>query len=135
MPLSVFTTISLLYLVRSAARIVSLLLLFLIIGFVAMEGFPNPRELTGIERLLGIAFVAMTAGLAVGWWRELAGGILILGGFFSFMGIEYVSSGDAGMGGMFMLFPLAGVLYLVFWQLTRRKRSPRVDARNGPPPS
>jgi hypothetical protein len=134
-PLSTFTQISLLYLVRSAARMVSLLLLLLIIGFIAVEGFPKPSELTGSERLLGIAFIVMTAGLAVGWFRELAGGILILGGFLSFMAIEYAASGDMGMGAMFVLFPVAGVLYLVFWWFTRMRPAPPIDTRSAPPAS
>jgi len=132
-PLSVFTKISLLYLIRSAARMVSLLLLLLIIGFIAMEGLPKPSDLNGSERFLGIAFIAMTAGLAIGWWRELAGGILILGGFLSFMAIEYAASGDIGMGAMFVLFPIAGVLFLVFWWLTRPRPRPRAEPGSGPP--
>lgn len=121
MPLSVFSKISLLYLIRSAARMVSVLLLILIVMFVVGEGLPKPSELARSERLLGIALIAMTLGLIVGWWRELAGAILIFGGFFSFMAIEFVASGDAGMGAVFVLFPVAGALYLVYWWLAGRR--------------
>lgn len=119
MVLTPFQKISLIYLVRSFARVLSVALL-LFVGLMAMgEGFPNPLELSGRESLLTVAFVAMVAGLVVGWWRELAGGLLIVCGFLAFMLVEYVATGDPGMSWIFALFPLTGVLYLLFWRLGR----------------
>jgi hypothetical protein len=82
---------------------------------------PDVRTFSRGEIVSAIVFVVMIAGLIVGWWRELAGALLILGGFFAFMVSEYVSSGDMGMGGIFMLFPLAGALFLVYWLLAGKR--------------
>ena len=120
-PLSLFSKISLLYLLRSIARMVSLGLLILVVMVIVGEGLPNFREFTRGEIADSIAFVAMIAGLLVGWWRELVGAVLILGGFTAFMAAEYVSSGDVGISWIFMLFPVAGALYLAYWWLTRNR--------------
>ena len=120
MPLSDFAKISLLYLIRSIARTISALLLILIVMMIIGEGLPNFRIFSRGEIVSSVMFIAMIAGLSLGWWRELVGAILILGGFLSFMASEYLASGDAGMGLTFMLFPLAGALYLIYWWLTRQ---------------
>jgi hypothetical protein len=122
MKLTPFEKISLIYLVRSIARVISVALLIFVIMMAASEGFPRPSELSGRESLLTVAFVAMIAGLIIGWWRELAGGVLVLGGFAAFMLVEYVTTRDAGMNWVFALFPTAGILYLVFWRLGRLRR-------------
>lgn len=119
MRLTPFEKISLILLVRSIARVVSVALLLFVALVAIGEGFPNPMDLAGRESLLTVAFVAMVAGLIVGWWRELAGGLLILGGFAAFMIVEYIATGDAGMNWIFALFPAAGILYLVYWRLGR----------------
>lgn len=71
MPLSVFTKISLIYLVRSIARMVSFGLLILVGMVIVGQGPPNVKEFTRGEIVSGIMFVIMIAGLVVGWWREL----------------------------------------------------------------
>ena len=45
---------------------------------------PGQFAVVDTSAALQIMIVAMIAGLVVGWWRELAGAILILGGFFAF---------------------------------------------------
>jgi hypothetical protein len=121
MPLSPFTKISLLYLVRSIARMVSFGLLILVFMVIIGEGLPDVRTFSRGEIVSAITFIIMIAGLIVGWWRELAGAILILGGFLAFMASEYAASGDMGMGRIFMLFPFAGALFLLYWLLARRR--------------
>jgi len=118
--ISDFTKISLLYLIRSIARTISALLIILIVMMLIGEGVPNVREFSRGEIVSSIMFLAMVAGLFLGWWRELVGAILILGGFLLFMASEYVASGEAGMGLTFVLFPLAGALYLIYWWLTQK---------------
>mgnify|MGYP001049214248 FL=1 len=125
MKLSPFERISLIYLVRSFARVISVALLLFIAMVAIGEGFPNPMELSGRESLLTVFFVAMVAGLIVGWWRELAGGLLVLGGFAAFMLVELIATGDAGMNWIFALFPVAGMLYILFWRLGRPRRRPQ----------
>ncbi len=121
MPLSVFTKISLLYLVRSIARMVSFALLILLGMVVVGQGLPDINAFTHGEKVSGVMFIVMIAGLVVGWFRELAGALLIVGGFLGFMASEYATTGDIGMSGIFMLFPLAGSLFFVYWLLTRRR--------------
>jgi hypothetical protein len=121
MPLSPFTKISLLYLVRSIARMVSFGLLILVFMVIIGEGLPDVRTFSRGEIVSAITFIIMIAGLIVGWWRELAGAMLILGGFLAFMASEYAASGDMGMGRIFMLFPFAGALFLLYWLLARRR--------------
>jgi hypothetical protein len=120
MPLSDFAKISLLYLIRSIARTISAMLLILVVMMIIGEGLPNFRIFSRGEIVSSVMFIAMIAGLILGWWRELVGAILILGGFLSFMASEYIASGDTGMGLIFVLFPLAGALYLIYWWLTRQ---------------
>jgi hypothetical protein len=121
MRLSVFTKISLLYLLRSVARMVSFALLILVVMVILGEGLPDIRAFTRGEIISAIMFVIMIAGLLVGWWREFAGAILIFGGFFAFMASEYAASGDVGMSPIFMLFPLAGALFFVYWLLAGKR--------------
>lgn len=121
MPLSVFTKISLLYLVRSIARMVSFALLILVVMVIVGQGLPDVRAFSRGEIVSAIMFVIMLAGLIVGWWRELAGAALIIGGFLAFLASEYAVSGDMGMGGIFMLFPFAGALFFLYWLLARRR--------------
>lgn len=122
MHLTPFEKISLIYLVRSLARVLSVALLILVVMMVVGEGFPELSDLSTREIFLSASFVAMIAGLVVGWLREMAGGLLIVCGFGAFMIVEYVATGDAGMSWVFALFPVAGGLYLLFWQLAKRVR-------------
>lgn len=119
MPLSFFTKISLLYLVRSIARMVSFVLLILIVMLIVGAGLPDVRAFSRGEIVSSLMLVVMISGLIIGWWRELAGAILILGGFSAFMASEYSVSGDVGMSRIFMLFPLSGALFLVYWLLRK----------------
>lgn len=123
MPLSDSSKIHLLYLLRSIARTIStslFILVVMIIIRIIRTPSPNERLFPRGEIVSSVMLVAMLAGLLLGWWRELVGAILILGGFLLFMASEYVASGDAGMGLLFMLFPVAGALYLIYWWLTRQ---------------
>jgi hypothetical protein len=121
MPLSLFTKISLFYLVRSIARMVSFALLILVVMVIVGEGVPDVGAFSRGEIVSAIMFVIMSAGLVVGWWRELAGALLILGGFLAFIASEYAVSGDMGMSPIFMLYPFSGSLFLLYWLLVRRR--------------
>jgi hypothetical protein len=100
---------------------VSFGLLILVFMVIIGEGLPDVRTFSRGEIVSAITFIIMIAGLIVGWWRELAGAMLILGGFLAFMASEYAASGDMGMGRIFMLFPFAGALFLLYWLLARRR--------------
>ena len=121
MPLSPFTKISLLYLVRSIARMVSAASLIFLAMIVISAGKPDFRALPRGEMLSVITLAIIVAGLVLGWWRELVGAILILGGFFAFLTSLYFTSGEAGMSPIFMLFPFAGALFFLYWLLARKR--------------
>jgi hypothetical protein len=120
MHLSDASKISLLLLLRSIARTAATMLLILMVMIMVRQGMPDVRLFSRNEIVSSIIFLAMLAGLLVGWWRELFGAILILGGFIAFMASEYFGSGDAGIGLTFMLFPFVGALFLIYWWLTRQ---------------
>lgn len=119
MAMSPVTKISLIYLVRSIARTISVFLLLFVVMMVVGDGFPAVADLTKRESLLTGAFVVMVSGLVIGWWRELVGAICILGGFAAFLLVEYVTLRDFGMNWLFALYPLDGALYLAYWLLIR----------------
>jgi len=121
MQMSFFTKISLMYLLRSIARMVSAVILIFLAMAIIGEGLPDPRVFSRGEIISSIMIILIIAGLILGWWRELAGAVLILGGFTGFVASEYVSSGDAGMSWIFKMIPLAGVLFLIYWGLTRKR--------------
>ena len=121
MRISPFTKISLLYLVRSIARMVSFGLLLLVALVIVGQGLPDVKSFTPGEIVSAIMLIIMIAGLVVGWWRELLGALLILGGFFGFLASEYATSGDMGMGPIFMLFPFSGALFFVYWLLAGKR--------------
>jgi hypothetical protein len=120
MRLTFFTKISLMYLLRSIARTVSAVNFIFVVMLIAGAGLPDFHSLSWGEIVSLAMLVAMLAGLVIAWWRELPGAILIIGGFFMFIGSEYAATGDAGMNWIFMLFPLSGVLFLIYWWLTRK---------------
>jgi hypothetical protein len=95
--------------VRWFARIGGVLLVgFLGLFVVGHGGPPNVLALQGPEQLefLGVAMIAL--GVLVGWWRNVAGGILSLAGFALFCAVEFAVNG-AAPGGVFPLFCLPGV--------------------------
>jgi|WetSurMetagenome_2_1015567.scaffolds.fasta_scaffold31341_2 hypothetical protein len=121
MALSVFTKISLIYLVRSIARMVSAASLIFLTMIVIGAGKPDLRALPRGEMVSAGALAVIVVGLVLGWWRELVGAILVLGGFFGFLASLYVTSGEMGMSPIFMLFPLSGALFLLYWLLERKR--------------
>jgi hypothetical protein len=91
-----------------------------VVVFVVGEGLPNLSQLPVADLLLTLAFLAMLAGVVLGWRWEAAGGVVALVGFAAFLGLEYAARGGASVNGFLALFPTAGVLYLFCWW--RRKR-------------
>ncbi|MDD4857206.1 MAG: hypothetical protein PHD74_03770 [Candidatus Krumholzibacteria bacterium] len=120
MNLPFFAKISLIYLLRSIARMVSAVNLIFVAMLIAGAGLPDFHSLARGEIVSLAMLVAMLAGLVIAWWRELPGAILILGGFFVFMASEYATTGDTGISWIFMLFPVSGALFLIYWGLTRK---------------
>jgi len=102
---------------RWSARLTGAFLVGLVLVIATGEGPPNPFALTGREQALMAAFVASLAGMVLLWWRELAGGLLALGGVAGSYAIHYVTSGGWPRGWTFPLFFLPGLLALLAWRL------------------
>lgn len=92
----------------------ALMLLFLIIAFG--EGLPSPANMTLHESLAFVGLILMLAGVALGWRRELPGGLVILGGYIVFA----VANQEVIVNWIFGMFPLCGLLFLCAWWLHHR---------------
>jgi hypothetical protein len=75
---------------------------------VGYGGPPNALAQPGPVQLefLGAAMIAF--GAILGWWRDLAGGIISLSGFLLFCAVEIAVNG-AAPGGVIPLFCLPGI--------------------------
>lgn len=102
------------WLVRIYGGLLAALVLALCIG---EGGVPNPfaHPLPVVIEFFGIS--AMLIGIILGWkWHGL-GGLLIAAGIVTFHIIEK----RLWLGGMFPLFDLAAILYLLSWWLKKLK--------------
>jgi len=122
MALTDFQKISLLYLLRSVARVLGLGTAIFIVAIAAAQGKPDFESFPPREIALFVALVVMLVGLLIGWWRELVGAILIFAGLATFLVLERIGSGTIRAGGPFALFPIVGLLYLIYWWQTRQPR-------------
>jgi hypothetical protein len=61
------------------------------------------------------------AGYAVGWRRELAGGIVVIVGMLAFFGVVLSTTATIPPLGV-LLFAVPGVLYLLAWHNDERGR-------------
>ena len=120
MAMSAFQKISLLYLIRSIARVLALGTVILIVIIATGKGMPDFRSFPPREMILFVSLVVMLAGLLVGWWREIVGAVMIFTGLTAFLVVERIASGTIRMGGPFALFPIVGLLYLAYWLQTRQ---------------
>jgi hypothetical protein len=102
-----------------AARLLSLASTGLLLAFAFgghEPGTPNAREWV----LLAAFPIGVVAGMLVGWWRALAGGLLGLAS----LGAFYVMAGAWGRfptGPYFAIFALPCVLFLASGLLARRR--------------
>jgi hypothetical protein len=86
----------------------------LVLVFAIGEGVPNPSMLSLPERGMFIAWGVCLLGYFVAWRGEAAGAAMILGGMSAFYVMNSIGSGKIP-GGIFPLFFLPGVLFLVCW--------------------
>ncbi|QVL34523.1 hypothetical protein KIH39_11625 [Telmatocola sphagniphila] len=106
--------------IRWLARISSLLLIGLVIAiFFGAGGFP---KIAGEQNSVKIEFLAlgvMLIGLVVGWWQELAGGLVTLAGLVGLNVVELLVNGRLAQGA-FPAFVIPGVLFLLSGLMTIR---------------
>lgn len=106
--------------IRWIARVLSVLLIMLFVTMSFGERVPSPWILTPPEKYAFLALFVMLAGLVSALRWELIGGILILVGYalFALVNQEIIISWA------FTLFPVAGILFLLSWALSRRRPIP-----------
>lgn len=104
---------------KVAARISSLASIGLLLAFIAGDfGNPTPAELA----LLTFFPFGVMLGMALGWWRDLLGGVVTLGSLAVFYAAFTIRSGQIPPGPYFALFASPGALFLLAGMLDRRHR-------------
>ncbi len=97
---------------RWVSRVLATLLAAIILVFAVGEGF-NPFHLSFRELLLSIAFLILWSGLIVGWFREKAGGLLIIAGWALFYVFNLMFSHRFPRGWFMLTLIVPGILYLL----------------------
>jgi len=106
--------------IRWVARGSALLLFALVVLFAIGEGLPNPLTVSAVVNVQCLAFVILLAGLIAGWRWEGLGAGLVLGGLLLFHLVNFISAGRLA-GGLFPVFFIPGVLFLVCFLIDRKK--------------
>jgi len=108
---------------RWTARVWSLLSLAFVLAFLigdALSGSDQSVPLSWTDAV-GVALfpTGVLAGMALGWWREVAGGILGLCSLAAFYLFLTIVSGRVPGGPYFALFAAPAALFLIAGLLTR----------------
>jgi hypothetical protein len=99
------------WIARASAIILFAMWLVYIVADVLQPGIePSGFSMYGQAAALAIVF----AGYAVGWRRELAGGIIVIAGVLAFFSVVLATTGVSPQLAM-LLFAAPGVLYLLAW--------------------
>lgn len=108
-------------------RLLSLISLFVLGLFFAGNLDGSLFSLTPSETILFFCFpIATVVGLTLAWWRELAGGGLVLAGLILFYILHWLIWGYVPKGPYFVLFSLPGILFF-FHGLCRLRRQTQPD--------
>ncbi|MEE9554127.1 MAG: hypothetical protein V3W18_07480 [candidate division Zixibacteria bacterium] len=114
---------------RATARFLGSVLFLMIIMFAFGEGIPNPFALSFAEAITFFSFVIMLGGLIAAWRYEGIGGLIVLVGYLIFA----IANPGSVMIDMVSIFPLTGLLFLIYWWVLekqfRSKRNPRSDSK------
>jgi hypothetical protein len=107
-----------------SARVSAALLFALVLSLYIGEGLlggggPNLANMDWSSRLMFVAMLSSVVGFVVLWWRELSGGLLVLGGMAAFYWLNHQASGKWPTGA-FPLFYIPGILAIASWALSRR---------------
>lgn len=104
---------------RWLARILSALS----IGILLMFAFGEPGTPTAREWLLLAFFpIGLGAGLLIGWWRELLGGVITLASLAVFYGLMRTFSHRFPPGPYFAVLALPGLLFVIVGLWARAAR-------------
>ena len=112
------TTIRWIARIWSIPSIVTLLLPYFVEGLYWL-GATSIREVIG-----HICFFAVLVGLILAWRWEGLGGSLTVGGLAAFY-VTWWLHGEHPRGPFFLLVAAPGFLFLLYWLLERREKSPQ----------
>jgi hypothetical protein len=109
--------------IRWAARILGLLsLAFILIFFFGEADFSQPPRLDPREVVLIVFFpLGVTLGNLLGWWREGLGAIIAVSSLVAFYLADLVFTGTFPSGPYFALLALPGILFALYWLLSKRE--------------
>lgn len=101
---------------RVVGSLLVLFVLFMFIGYAIWPQGTGEVKLTAIPLFVGMGL--MVGGIIAAWFREGLGGLLTVGGFILFLGVELVSG--RGFDALFLVnFPIIGMLFLFCWWQSR----------------
>jgi hypothetical protein len=107
----------LLFLVRWAARVLSVFSVGIILLFIIGEGF-SPLKIKPTEWLGFIFFpLGISLGMIVAWWKEGLGGSITVGSLCIFYLMNFILSGSLPKGWAFLVFAFPGLLFLIYWYI------------------
>lgn len=95
---------------RWAARLTSIVSIGMLLAFLG----PGEKGTPTLPEALLMAFFpfGLMAGMVLGWWKELSGGLVSVGSLAAFYAVVMVQRGHFPTGPYFALFALPGVLFL-----------------------
>ena len=76
--------------------------------------------------------IGVIAGMALGWFRQLAGAALTAASLIAFYAVHLAFSGDLPGGPWFIIFALPGLLFGAAWMLRRGGGASPADSRREP---
>ncbi|MEX0612204.1 MAG: hypothetical protein WD229_08785 [Pirellulales bacterium] len=108
------------YFFRWMARASAAVLVVAWLALVIAEVFRSHYEAPSVHSVYqAIALAIVFAGYAIGWWKEMVGGVIAILGtaaFFAVNALTLETLPDPAAA----LFAVPGVLYLLAWQYERK---------------
>jgi hypothetical protein len=111
--------------IRWIARILGLLsLAFILIFFFGEADFSEPLHLDPRELIMIVFFpLGVILGNLLGWWREGLGAIITISSLAAFYLADLIFTGTWPSGPFFALLASPGILFVLYWLLSKRKAS------------
>lgn len=113
---------------RWTARVLGALIVAVLLFFMVGEGISKPFSLPLIKQLELLAMAIFMIGTLAGWRREIAGGILSLGGICLFILLIVSDTTDMGNTKLHLFYfiqLMPGALYIASSLLRRQNRKKR----------
>lgn len=110
---------------RYAARWTAAVLVAMWLASAVLETFKPEFRVTGEMWFQGAALAAVFAGYAIGWSRELAGGVVVLVATLAYV-LACRATSFTMPGAETLLFAVPGVLLLEAWRLEHRPHEVKV---------